>query len=132
VREKPPVKQTKQTEKMETNKVKNGDVFITSWGYDQTNYDYIVVTKISPSGKTAICQQADFDNVGVSGHCNIQKPNGKGYGKEFRMKVTKTAYGNPELRGKYIFCGEDSKRFDVFFPHVEDETYQETALGYGH
>ena len=34
--------------------VKIGDMFYTSWGYDQTNTEHFQIVKISPTGKT--CQ----------------------------------------------------------------------------
>jgi len=37
--------------------VKVGDVFYTSWGYDQTNVDFYVVLSVTPSGKTAKLQK---------------------------------------------------------------------------
>ena len=39
------------------NDLKRGDLFVTSWGYDQTNYDYICIMSISASGKTAQCRR---------------------------------------------------------------------------
>lgn len=33
--------------------VKPGDVFYSSWGYDQTNVDYYAVSRVSSTGKTA-------------------------------------------------------------------------------
>ena len=44
--------------------LKKGNMFVTSWGYDQTNYDYIVVMEVSPSGKTAKCQMTSSLNHG--------------------------------------------------------------------
>lgn len=43
---------TKKT--YQNDKVSVGDVFNTSWGYDQTNIEFFQVVKISPTGKT--CQ----------------------------------------------------------------------------
>jgi hypothetical protein len=37
----------------ETPTVKRGDVFYRSWGYDQTNVNFYVVTAVSKTGKTA-------------------------------------------------------------------------------
>ena len=51
-----------------------GDLFVTSWGYDQTNYDYIIVIGISSTNKTAICQLADYDTIGYTSQAYIQKP----------------------------------------------------------
>lgn len=49
-------------------------MFYTSWGYDQTNYDYVIVDKVSPTGKTAICRLAKWEDKGAEGHCIVQKP----------------------------------------------------------
>lgn len=35
-----------------TSQAKVGDILSSSWGYDQTNVDFYIVTKVSPSGKT--------------------------------------------------------------------------------
>jgi len=32
--------------------IKKGDIFGTSWGYDQTQYNFVIVTEVSPTGKT--------------------------------------------------------------------------------
>lgn len=115
-----------------TNKVNAGDVFYTSWGYDQTNYDYVVVDKVSPSGKTAVCRRAVFKTIGQNGHCNVQVPTGTGYGQSFRMKVVDRYDGSVGLRGSYIFCGDDSKRFDSFSKHTAGSSYNETDSMFGH
>jgi hypothetical protein len=36
--------------------LKVGDFFYESWGYDQTNIDYLEVMEISPTRKTALCR----------------------------------------------------------------------------
>jgi len=130
-------------ELVQVEKIKVGDVFVTSWGYDQTNYDYIVVIGLSPSGKTAICQLAEFENVGFSSQCRIQKPIAKGYGYKFRMKVI-TRYNNEiGLRGSYPFChtevlrqiGTDEKpglRLGGFSKVNEGDTFWETDSMFGH
>lgn len=46
-----------------------GTIFYRSWGYDQTNVNYYVVTKLSPSGKTATLRE-----VGLSHIDNPQAP----------------------------------------------------------
>ena len=43
--------------------VKIGDMFYTSWGYDQTNTEHFKVTKISPSGKTCFVRQIGSKTV---------------------------------------------------------------------
>jgi hypothetical protein len=43
-----------------TVKVKTGDIFSSSWGYDQTNVVFYQVVDLTPSGKSArVCQVAE-------------------------------------------------------------------------
>jgi len=113
-------------------KVKAGDVFVTSWGYDQTNYDFIMVESISPSGKTAICKRAETEYLGAEGQNDKVRPKYKGYGKSFRMKVD---YSSEYcLRGSYIYCGDEeseSKRLDSF-SKAENKEYYPTNGMFGH
>jgi len=115
--------------------VKKGDLFYTSWGYDQTNYDYILVLEISKTGKTAICQMAKADNVGYSGQAYIQKPKPEGYGDKFRMRIERYN-GEIHLRGSYPFIHtgklEDGKRLDTFWKTDGKETFYETDTMFGH
>lgn len=130
---------------METTQMRNvraGDVFVTSWGYDQTNYDYIVVRSVSPTGKTVICQRARSQHMGYSCQANIQRPTQEGFGEEFRMQVR--VYGNghctpertPEVHlvGSYPFCctGTGSKRLGYFQQWDGQQTYEETDPMFGH
>jgi vacuolar-type H+-ATPase subunit H len=120
----------------EGNLVKKGDVFYTSWGYDQTNYDYLVVVKPSPTGKTAICKMAKFETVGHTQQTNIQKPTRKGYGKEFRMQV-KVSGGRVSLNGSYPFIQNDdgsraSTRMGYFSKWDGEESFHETDSMFGH
>ena len=122
-------------------KIIPGMVFYTSWGYDQTNYDYIVVKKISPSGKTCICQLAKYDHVGYSGQCNVQKPKPVGYGYEFRMRIDHWR-GTVGLRGSYPFCSSEVARLDPgekpsmrlgsFSLAKENQVFHETDSIFGH
>jgi len=115
--------------------IKIGDIFYTSWGYDQTNYNFVVVREISPSGKTAICQCAAIDTVGHTQQCNIQRPKTQGYGDLFRMKI-EHRNGESQLRGSYPFCCDGKlstgKRLGTFWRHKEDKTYYETDSMFGH
>jgi len=121
-------------------KIKKGDLFQTSWGYDQTNYDFIIVESVSPTGKTCICKRTSYDTVDRTGFYNEQKPIRKAFGKSFRMKVEYGNKWNSEdkgiyIRGSYIFCGgEDSenKRLDTFSQVDENRTYAETDSRFGH
>jgi hypothetical protein len=124
------------------NGIKAGDVFYTSWGYDQTNYDYVVVKSVSPTGKTAVCQRASHQNMGYGCQANIQRPTTEGFGDEFRMQVR--VYGNghctPEqapqvhLTGSYPFCGTGtgSKRLGTFSQWDGKRNFEETDSMFGH
>lgn len=109
---------------------KVGDIYYTSWGYDQTNYDYMIVTKISPTGKTALCRMAQHENVGYSHYCYEQKPKKEAYGITFRMRIQEDGC----LRGSYPYCYNDqsAKRRDWFYKAKEDETFYETDSQFGH
>lgn len=108
------------------NKVKSGDYFYTSWGYDQTNIDYLVVTRVSPSGKTAKCRMAKAVCVGTSGVEDVLRPD-EPYGEEFTMRVTP----NGMLRGSYPFC-LGSRRLDTFWRTKPSATHNQTMPQFGH
>jgi len=116
----------------EQNKVKVGDIFETSWGYDQTNYDYLVVISISSTEKTCICQMSKHNDVGYSGQSHIQRPNGNGYGKTFPMRI-EYRNGEPQLRGSYYYSSsQSSTRLDTFFKVKPGQTFYETDSQFGH
>jgi len=115
--------------------ISKGDLFYTSWGYDQTNYDYIMVLKISKTGKTCKCQRARHQFLGNDGYgSDIQKPIKEGFGEVFQMRIQESKYFKVSLRGSYPFLhtGEGSKRLDSFFPVTEGSTYAETDAYHGH
>lgn len=110
--------------------IKRGDIFKTSWGYDQTNYDYIAVIEVSATGKTAICQRTDFVHMGQSCQTNEQMPVFSPFGEKFTMQV------RPGFRlvGSYPYChtGEGSRRHDTFSKVSKFETFHETDSRFGH
>lgn len=105
--------------------IKQGDFFYTSWGYDQTNIDYLIVTKVSPSGKTVKCKMVHPIYVGTSGVEDVLMP-GDTYGNEFIMQVRGEA-----LRGSYPYCNGD-RRLDTFFRTKLAETRNQTMPQFGH
>lgn len=109
---------------------KKGDLFYTSWGYDQTNYDYIVILEASPTGKTVKCQRTSCLNMGQSCQSNVQEPIFCPFGEVFRLKVT----GEDRLQGSYpyLHTGEGSKRYGYFSRHITGKQYHETDAMYGH
>ncbi len=109
-------------------RVKPGDYFSTSWGYDQTNIDFLVVEKVTTSGKSALCRRAAPIMLANEGTQNVITP-GKAYGNLFRMKVREDG----TLRGSYPYCRDEShKRLDTFLPTKFGEQHRETAFGFGH
>ena len=109
-----------------TTQVKPGAYFYTSWGYDQTNIDFIVVVKVSPTGKTAQCRRASkIDAGGGQGQDAIMA--GTAYGEPFTMKVRDDGV----LRGSYPYC-EGGKRLDTFWPLKLGEVKHETNSYFGH
>lgn len=116
-----------------TQKVKVGDIFYTSWGYDQTNYDYIIVTGVSPTGKTATCRRTSHKTVGHTQQAHKQVPIAQPFGETFRMKVDYYR-GVVGLRGSYPFLhtGEGSKRFGSFSKQEKDQVHYETDSMFGH
>ena len=125
--------------------IKKGSLFNTSWGYDQTNYDFIVVKSISPTGKTCLCQKAIKTQVDSTQQTDILKPKAEGFGKEFRMKIEKNG-DRIYLRGSYPFLSrfeddwtaeqmenwQKSTRLDTFSLCHDDETYHQTNPMFGH
>lgn len=119
------------------NGIKEGDIFYTSWGYDQTNYEYIIIKKISPSGKTAICQRVTHEQMGYSGQCHIQKPKPETFGDEFRMRIQNRAWSDkPFLRGSYPYCCDGKistgMRLGTFWLWDGERTFYETDTQFGH
>lgn len=51
-----------------------GDIFVNSWGYDQTNIDYYQVVEVKPSGKSAVIRKIGYANKEetgfMSGNCS--------------------------------------------------------------
>jgi len=102
-----------------------GKIFYTSWGYDMTMNDYLVV--LENSDKTARC-------VMIGSH--VQNDDGMGRGKSFpdpekatsqpfRLRIKQ--YGDTDifLRGSYEFCN-GSKRRDTFMPYTNGGNYYNT------
>jgi len=121
---------------MET--IKPGDLFQTSWGYDQTNYDFIVIEEVSKTGKTVKARRARPKEVGHTGQCHIQKPTREAFGDQFRLSVREYDGCNGDtiiLRGSYPFDDDGDmnvKRAGSFFRVREGMTYYETDTRFGH
>jgi hypothetical protein len=107
--------------------VKVGDIFVNSWGYDQTNYDYIIVTALSPTGKTVKARRTGHIDRGYSGQSFVQEPTNKPFGETFQLKVDMWG-GEVHLVGSYPFLGTGtgSKHSGSFSKVEPGQKFQET------
>lgn len=126
-----------ETQAKEIQELKKGDLFYTSWGYDQTNCDYITVLEISKTGKTAKCQRTHSLHMGTSGTSNVQEPIFCPFGDIFTLRVKRFSWHPEEINlvGSYPFCENgsmQSKRLDTFSKVETGEQFYETDLRFGH
>ena len=115
--------------------LKHGDLFETSWGYDQTNYDFLMVLSVSKTGKTAKCQMVCPKQIGVSGQEDLLKPTYEAYGDVFNMRIQTGWKGQLQLRGSYPFCNHGlikDSRLDTFSRVEPDRSYRQTNPMFGH
>lgn len=89
-------------EQLDQGNVYLNDIFVDSWGYDQTNIDYYQVVSISPSGKTAkalpICSkilesETSFMSNKVIPDLNNFEENASSYKPSGNLKINKSTYG---------------------------------------
>lgn len=115
-----------------------GQIFYESWGYDQTNVDFLQVIEVSPTKKTVICQmigQKRTDSYSVAPNPNYK------YGSKFRLHI-KCFGDEPRLRGSYPFCSNHNYANDPTgykgawregsFRPYEGKPVYETPEGMGH
>jgi len=131
-------RESRKPSKELTSQIKKGNLFYTSWGYDQTNYDYVAVIEVSPTGKTVKCRRTSYFNEGVSnsGTCNVQEPVYCPFGETFRLQVRSGCCNSNEvsLVGSYPFLhtGEGSKRHGYFSKVSKGDQFHETDIMFGH
>ena len=94
-------------------KVKKGDIFYESWGYDQTNIDFCKVVEISPTGKTVKCQMMSQKIVRTEGYAPMAEevvPD-EVYPKDgtFRLYIRTRNNGEVSLVGQYPYCRSDTQ-----------------------
>ena len=118
-------KQARQAEILESN-IKPGDYFYTSWGYDQTNIDYLIVSSVT--AKTAICRMANPIFVDAEAQQDVLMP-GCACGDTFRMQIN----GKDSLVGSYPYCvGHSSKRLGHFWRTSITTLHRQTNPLFGH
>ena len=118
-------KNNMKTQTLEVPAVKVGQLFYTSWGYDQTNYDFLIVESISPSGKTAICRMAEASGPANNSMGQILTAHQAPYGESFRMKISSWE-GRLELRGSYPYTQGD-KQLRSFWSVEPGKTFYSTG-----
>ena len=108
------------------NDVKVGDIFYASWGYDQTNIDFVKVIGISQTGKTVTCRRVEeiiVDND-AGFMAEMIKP-GNEFGDIFRLKIDRRDGHETTLRGSYPFCHDmTAKRRDWLWKWEGKPMYQ--------
>jgi len=92
--------------------VKVGDIFYTSWGYDQTNVDYYGVIEVSKSGKTvklrevtAKVVQSDAYNERVAPSMEFADT-GRGWCANCRQRIEISRYGSTKGKLIHYFTNE--------------------------
>lgn len=123
-----------EQEKNKNDSVKVGDVFNSSWGYDQTNIEFYKVVSISKTGKTCKVVQVGAESIGdkkendrnmsdsavADPDCIIDK-------REQLVKVEKSHKRNP-WNNKIVQIGEIQLRGSVFIGTDENSCKHLTTL----
>ena len=119
--------------------LKVGDCFYTSWGYDQTNYDFVVIVGFTKSGKSAKVRMSRAKLVEQGRGYDKLVPTGEAYGDTFTLRIDTWVWGGKEniiLRGSYPYLNtgllKDGKRLDTFSKVEIDDSFNQTAAGWGH
>jgi hypothetical protein len=71
------------------NPIKVGEVYYDSWGYDQTNIDFVKVVEVSPSGKTVKVRKMGERITQTTGFMSEFVVPGNEFGELFRLSVRK-------------------------------------------
>ncbi len=115
-------------EEHKTERVKLGDLFKSSWGYDQTNVEFFKVVEISPSGKT--CKVIEINMKSVKGSAGFMSDSVtpdteavKNNGKKYRVKITRSLSFHP-YKNKHLEIGEIMLRGSI--PYAQDYTHLQT------
>jgi hypothetical protein len=84
--------------------LKPGDFFYESWGYDQTNIDFLQIIEVSPTKKTVLCRMVGKNRVSTGLTSDDVSPDNSHLGPTlFRLRVSYFCDG-ATLRGSYPFC----------------------------
>lgn len=108
--------------------VKVGDIFHTSWGYDQTNTEYFKIVSISKTGKTCELVQIGYETIkGSEGFmCESITPTPEiilHNGKTCKVKIERSTEYHPYKKTR-MPIGHIILRGSVFFTNSEDKHLQ--------
>lgn len=112
-------------EEHKNERVKIGDLFHSSWGYDQTNVEMFKIVKISPSGKTCqvvqIGMKSEEGSGGFMSDSVMPDPgNVLNDGKQYRVKIHRSSSWHP-YKKEHIEIGEIHLRGSI--PYAQDYTH---------
>ena len=107
--------------------VKVGDVFVASWGYDQTNINYEQVVGVTKSGKSVYVKPIPFKTVGEGpGKVVADVDNfGTTYATEYIDGEFKTVEKDTTQRKVIKTYERDTKEWNEATGVYEDATYQD-------
>ena len=125
-------------EEHKSERVKIGDLFHSSWGYDQTNVEMFKIIKLSPSGKT--CQVVQIGMKTKEGSSGFMSDSVTpdpdtvlNEGKQYRVKITRSHSWHPykkehlpigeiHLRGSIPFASGDNTHLQNIYKIKKDES----------
>ena len=111
--------------------MKVGDYIYTSWGYDQTNIDFAVITEISKTGKTIKARRTKAKVVDDAKYSDGLAPT-EPVGDWFRLYVRYHDDNRVYFVGQYPYClGFSDRRMGYFWLWDGNPKY-ETKSQYGH
>lgn len=113
---------------MSATTVNEGDIFVCSWGYDQTNVDFYEVVELTPSGKSVRLQMIDQEVVESNGPSErVRAVPGTGSGDVFTKRLRSYEFrGNTEHS---VTLTSYSSAYRMSDPAA---TKHQTGWGFGH
>jgi hypothetical protein len=111
----------------EVEPVKVGDIFYSSWGYDQTNVDFFEVISVSASGKTAevVGLSKDREYRGSGSDSVVARPGSGNQEKARRVHLRLSTWGG---KPSWYFSVNSYSSASMW----DGRPMHETAMGWGH
>jgi len=111
--------------------IEPGSHLYTTWGYDQTNVDFVKVIDISKTGKTLKCKMASRKYLEVEDAAphEVVVP-GEAYGETFSLRVRESKDGKLTIVGSYPFARGAKRR--GYFSKWDRKYALQTMKEFGH